>query len=211
MKSPFKFLDAYTLEDKDVFFGRKEEVDRLYEMVFKTPLILVYGMSGTGKTSLIKCGLASRFDGPDWLPVHIRRNANINDSLDAAIEEVLKDRQGSLVEDVSYIFRYYLRPVYFIFDQLEELFIMGNRDEQQQFVESIRELVNAELACKIILVMREEYIGHLYHFEKVLPTIFDHRLRVEPMNSNKVQEVMLQSFKNSTSNWSPRWNSAASR
>ena len=62
MKSPFKFLDAYTLKDKEVFFGREEEVANLYQMVNKNRLILVYGQSGTGKTSLVQCGLAGEFD-----------------------------------------------------------------------------------------------------------------------------------------------------
>ena len=63
MKSPFKFLDAFTLKDKDAFFGRDQEIDTLYSLVYKTPMVLVYGLSGTGKTSLIQCGLANRFDG----------------------------------------------------------------------------------------------------------------------------------------------------
>ena len=132
MRSPFKFLDAYTLADKEVFFGRTEEVEELYEMVFKSPLALVYGMSGTGKTSLIQCGLASRFDGPDWFPIAIRRNDNINDSIKATMGDLLgENQQESLADNVSYLFRYYLRPVYFIFDQLEELFILGSQEEQQ--------------------------------------------------------------------------------
>ena len=62
MKSPFKFLDAFTLKDKDSFFGRDQEIDALYSIVFKTPMLLVYVLSGTVKTSLIHFGLANRFD-----------------------------------------------------------------------------------------------------------------------------------------------------
>ena len=57
-KYPFKFLDSYNQKDKDIFFGRDEEIEALYEMVFQTPILLIYGASGTGKTSLIQCGLA---------------------------------------------------------------------------------------------------------------------------------------------------------
>jgi hypothetical protein len=51
-------LDAYTLNDSAFYFGRDEEITTMYEMVFQTDLLLVYGASGTGKTSLIQCGLA---------------------------------------------------------------------------------------------------------------------------------------------------------
>ncbi len=86
MKSPFKFLDAYTRRDSKHFFGRDEEIEKLYKMVFETPLVLVYGLSGTGKTSLVQCGLASKFDGPDWFPFFIRRNNDINQSLHDEID-----------------------------------------------------------------------------------------------------------------------------
>ena len=86
--SPFKLLDPYTIEDKDIFFGRDHGVvDSLYKMVFQTNLILVYGQSGTGKTSIIKCGLANRFKKTDWFDLYVRRQDNINDALRNAIRK----------------------------------------------------------------------------------------------------------------------------
>ena len=37
-RSPFKFLDPFTLADRSVFFGRDKEVETLYRLVLKTPL-----------------------------------------------------------------------------------------------------------------------------------------------------------------------------
>jgi hypothetical protein len=197
MKSPFKFLDAYELEDKDYFFGRKEEVDALYNMIFKSPLLLVYGLSGTGKTSLIQCGLASRFSGPNWLPFKIRRGKNINDSIGLTLTKAFpkgETPEGNLLGNVSFLYDYYLRPVYLIFDQFEELFILGDEEEQQQFARSIRMLIESNTPCKVILVMREEFHGQLYYLEKEIPSIYDHRLRVEPMGVKKIAEVIHGSF-----------------
>jgi hypothetical protein len=195
MNSPFKFLDAYTLSDRDAFFGRDEEIDALYQLVFKTPLLLVYGLSGTGKTSLVQCGLAGRFDGPDWLPLFIRRQNDLNDSLRAALTHALNGQwRGELVETAAYLYKYYLRPVYLIFDQFEELLILGASEEQERFMRGIQQLLDAQLPCKILLVMREEYLGRLYAFERFVPSIFDFRLRVEPMSAGKVREVLRASF-----------------
>lgn len=197
MRSPFKFLDAYTLQDRDTFFGRETETEELYRMVFKTPLMLLYGISGTGKTSLIQCGLAGKFDGPDWFPIYIRRQNNINDSLRQALDtamEVQEEAPATLAARVSYLYRHYLRPVYLIFDQFEELFILGNREEQQTFIQDLKDLLAQKLPCKVLLTMREEYIGQLYDFEKVIPHLFDFRLRLEPMNLLRVKEVIQQSF-----------------
>lgn len=193
-RSPFKFLDAYTLKDKDVFFGREEETDRLYQLAFQAPLILVYGLSGTGKTSLIQCGLASRYDGADWYPFFIRRQDNINDALAAALRPALGDYQPKdLCDSVSYLYRYYLRPIYLIFDQFEELFILGSAAEQHSYAESIRALVESGLPCRILLVMREEYIGQLYVMEKTIPALFDFRVRVEPMSNARIRDVIKNS------------------
>ncbi|MCB0840135.1 MAG: ATP-binding protein, partial [Bacteroidetes bacterium] len=140
MKSPFKFLDAYTPEDRDVFFGRDQEVETLYQLVFKSRLLLVYGQSGTGKTSLIQCGLGGKFDLTDWYPFHIRRNDDINRSLTEALSGPAggKLRKDSFPETIAYIYKNFLRPVYLIFDQFEELFILGTPEEQEIFITSIQ-------------------------------------------------------------------------
>ena len=80
-KSPFKFLDSYTKEDKDIFFGRDREIEEMYQKVFESKMLLVYGISGTGKTSLINCGLANKFEDSDWLPVSVRRGRSVVESL----------------------------------------------------------------------------------------------------------------------------------
>jgi len=80
-KSPFKFLDPYGKDDINFFFGRDEEIEKLYQSVNKNRIVLVYGLSGTGKTSLVQCGLTERFDVTDWVPFFIRRGCNLNASL----------------------------------------------------------------------------------------------------------------------------------
>ncbi len=195
MKSPFKFLDAYTLEDKEVFFGRREEVLKLFGELKKNRLVLVYGQSGTGKTSLVQCGLASQYELTDWLPISIRRGENINASFSAALEEnlgspMLKDYPST----IQRIFALYLRPIYLIFDQFEELFILGSPEERKQFIDNIETILSARIACRILFVLREEYLPYLYEFELTIPFLMDSRLRVEPMNNVRVKEVMQSSF-----------------
>jgi hypothetical protein len=213
MKSPFKFLDAYTLADKEVFFGRARESKALYQHVHATSLVLVYGLSGTGKTSLVQCGLSQRFDGPDWFPFFIRRGNNINEStLDALTKALVRPATDKdLPTLVNSIFRHYLRPVYLIFDQFEELFTVKNaasgegesiaeaKKEQEQFFESVHALLSRpEVPCKILLIMREEFIGQLYEYERIVPTLFDFRLRVEPMTAGTIQQVVEKTFERFT-------------
>ena len=193
IKSPFKFLDAYTKEDKEIFFGREAETDELYDRIFETNLVLLYGASGTGKTSLILCGLGNRFDSADWMPIFVRRGDHLINSVNEAIHShsirklavdfPLKKRARSLYLD-------YFKPIYLIFDQFEELFILGSKEEQADFFKMIKEMLDENLQCKILISMREEYIAYLSDFEKIIPELFDNRQRIEQMNVTMIEEVI---------------------
>ena len=196
MKSPFQFLDAYTSADKDKFFGRDAEVKQLYKLVNQNRLTLVYGQSGTGKTSMVQCGLASRYKPVDWYPIFIRRGDDLNKSLRNKLAEALGDEPyESCVETIDEIYALHLRPVYLVFDQFEELFIMESEDKNEQttFFKTIAEIVEAKLPCRIVLIMREEYLAHLYEFESIVPTLLNARLRVETMGFQKIAEVIRNS------------------
>jgi len=200
IRSPFQFLDPFTLADRDKFFGRDEEIKQLYDLVFRTPLLLIYGLSGTGKTSLIQCGLASKFDGTDWLPLFIRRQSNINDALTAAINKALPPNapiqtERTTSDTIKALYKHYLRPVFLIFDQFEEIFVLGKPEERKDFIDQIKILLEEESPCTILISIREEYLGQLYPFEKEIPSLFDFRMRVEPMDNAHVKTVLAQSFK----------------
>ena len=126
-------MTPYTLADREIFFGRDQEITDLYRRIFESKILLVYGISGTGKSSLINCGLASRFDDSDWLPVNVRRGSNIIESLNEAFNKQairpLK-KNLSVSEKLQSIYLDHFKPVYFIFDQFEELFIFGSAEEK---------------------------------------------------------------------------------
>lgn len=202
MSSPFKFLDAYTRDDQDQFFGREEETDQLYELVNQNRLVLLYGPSGTGKTSLIQCGLGNRFERTDWLPLFIRRGTHLPTSLQKALVEQWDEEldgnfwekdENPLPRIIEDLFAEYLRPIYLVFDQLEEIFILGDEEEQRIFTEAMADIYDAKLPCRLIFILREEYLAHLYDFEKRIPTLFKRRLRVEAMSASQTEEVVRRS------------------
>jgi energy-coupling factor transporter ATP-binding protein EcfA2 len=244
LKSPFKFLDPFEKKDRESFFGREKEVEKLYDYVNKNRVVLVYGQSGTGKTSIIRCGLANSFDPSDWIPVFIKRHGNLNESLirelSKGVDEIQEkeishlenkifDNKQEAESEVFYtengdiltrephsinvgvqkshrrtiaiilllikrITAKYLRPVYLVFDQFEELLIVDGDAEKDLFISILRFLVNPATtsSCHIIIVMREEYFAWLDQIEKELPDIADRRMRVEPVRA-KVAEAIIKS------------------
>ncbi len=209
---PFKFLDSYERKDKDFFFGRDEEIEALYKMIFETRILLVYGTSGTGKTSLIQCGLANKFESYDWSSLYIRRNDNILYSLDKAVCERTNGKYSpseqktfritDLNAKLTAAYKSALKPIYLIFDQFEELYAIekNNEEEQKNFIAAIKEILSTELPVKIIISIREEYLGYLYEFEREVPELLRKKLRVEPMNLSKVTTVIKSIGSSPTSN-----------
>lgn len=195
MRSPFKFLDSYGADDAAVFFGRTAEVEALYKLTFETGLILLYGASGTGKTSVISCGLANRFDASDWLEVPVRRRADLNASLVEAIHARAKtpiEPGEPLTNMVQSLYLDYFRPIFLIFDQFEELFILGSDEERAKLVADLAVLLASNVNCKVIISIREEYIALLQSFEREIPTLFDHRLRIEAMGASRVVQIVVK-------------------
>lgn len=195
MNAPFKFLDAYKKEDFAVFFGREKETEALYDSLSGVKHLLVYGPSGSGKTSLVECGLRNQFSDADCFALTIRKGENINSSVFARINEILKekisvDEKTAFSDAVERLFAEKYQPVYLLFDQFEELLIQGEQAEKNEFFTRIQQLVRYKVPCRIIFIMREEFIGHLSEFESLFPTIFQHRFRLEKMNRSHVQHVI---------------------
>lgn len=197
MQSPFKFLDTYGREDRHRYFGREKETAQLYNAVFANNLTLLYGASGVGKSSLINCGLANKFYDTDWLPLFIRRNDDINDTITQTILKLLKQQNKefkttdfSIKALLETLYNQSYKPIYLIFDQLEELYTQGTKDEQTIFYNTLKTILNSGLYVKIILSIREEWIASLNRLERVLPTLFENRLRVERMNDYNIGKVI---------------------
>ncbi len=60
---PFFALEAISEARSHLFFGREQETRELVELVHQTPLVMVTGDSGSGKSSLVRAGLVPEFRG----------------------------------------------------------------------------------------------------------------------------------------------------
>lgn len=201
--SPFKFLDSYQKDDKDIFFGRDKEVVDLYDALSGVKQLLLYGPSGSGKTSVIECGLRNQYSDADWFAITIRRGSNLNESFFTKINESLKqkialepaskmpiDTAVNFGKAVEQLFAQRYRPIYLLFDQFEELLILGSDKEKTDFFTGLNQLIQYKLPCRVIFIMREDFIGYLSEFEYLCPSLFQYRFRLEKMGKSNVREVI---------------------
>jgi hypothetical protein len=70
-ENPWPGLAPFEEDDSEFFHGRDGAIDALLQLVDREDLVLLYGSSGLGKTSLLRAGLFPRIPSP-LLPVYIR-------------------------------------------------------------------------------------------------------------------------------------------
>jgi hypothetical protein len=154
-KNPYKGLIPYDENDKDLFYGRENEVRNLFKFIMNNSLIVVMGKFGIGKTSLLNAGVFPKLRENNFLPIRIRLNyaedaPRIMEQINQAIMKKLNDPRHviqlkSKVEDkpTDYInqtetlWEHFHRFNHFdearnknvtpvlVFDQFEEIFTLG--------------------------------------------------------------------------------------
>lgn len=73
-EQPYKFLDYYEPQDAPRFFGRAADTRELVARIYGHRLTLLYGASGTGKTSLLLAGAVPQLEAadPPYATVYVR-------------------------------------------------------------------------------------------------------------------------------------------
>ena len=151
--APYKGLLFFDEADADLFFGREVLITQLSGRVTdlaseaSTRLLAVVGASGSGKSSLIRAGLAVNLKGAGW-DVHIfTPTANPQRVLESTLEGISK--KG-------------LQPTLILVDQFEETFTLC-RDESERiaFIEKLLYLANDQAnQFFVVIALRVDFYSH---------------------------------------------------
>src|SRR5882762_5103074 len=163
--NPFPGLRPFTMEECFLFFGREGQVDDILLKLYANRSIAVMGYSGSGKSSLMFCGLLPVLyggfmteTGPFWQVITVRPGNSPIDNLantvansliqqgrieekDRAIHRaifssVLRSGPQGLVEVAKFLQAQSGENVFFLIDQFEELFHFKNTENEENAGES---------------------------------------------------------------------------
>jgi hypothetical protein len=144
-------------EDQQIFFGREADVDRLFERVLASRLLVMFSKSGLGKTSLLMAGLFPKLRREKaLLPVPIRLNAP-GTPADIIIEAVKQACQRPGVEltsgNTAGVWEFLLSSLIWsgdllltpllVFDQFEEIFTLRDSAFRTTLASELGALVSA--------------------------------------------------------------------
>ncbi len=167
---PFPNLKWFTEKHAEIFFGRGQEIRRLYMQITdvkSAPIVLLYGQSGVGKSSLLEAGLLPRLRQEQTVQYERRDlKKGIGENFIQAFSSELpkKIKTYWIKEEKNNVFT-------FILDQVEGIItnpIHSNHHERKMLVSLLNHCFNDDdksIKGKFVLSLRKE---HLADFESLL-------------------------------------------
>ena len=193
------------------FFGREPASVALTDQILANRLVIVYAKSGLGKTSLLNAGVAPRLREANSLPLFVRVNDIKNGPLHSVFEGVKAEAERQKIEyvpgDTTSLWSFFktvefwrndllLTPV-LILDQFEELFTLQSQEAREGFLSELGYLIRGIAppsqpkiestasegppSIRVVLSLREDFLGLLEEASDHIPEILDHRYRLAPL------------------------------
>lgn len=161
---PFRYLSRFERQHAPIFFGRGAEISLLYEKVTAShfpAVVLVFGQSGVGKSSLLEAGLLPRLEN-SYTIYYVRRSKETG-SLNDLIQILAPSTDQSLLDAWHQKEKTENKPLLIVLDQLEEVYTRPNAnypDEKFDFFNALQNIFaspDKRPKGKIILGYRKEY------------------------------------------------------
>ncbi len=156
MKTRYPGIVSFTTAEADRFFGRDREIKELFRLIVLNQTTVLFGKSGTGKTSLLQAGVAPLLGERGIRPVKLRLNKPDQPIAQQLFEQFDEGEYLPIgTPDTLSLWEYCHRFEYveggeahtplLVFDQFEELFTLygAHPAQQQTFIGQLADLLNA--------------------------------------------------------------------
>ena len=215
LENPFPGLRPYRESESGNFFGQDEQIDRLLEALGDTRFVAVVGVSGSGKSSLVRAGLIAALKAendaadPRWHVASFRPGGdpllNMASALDRTLgfEEprslpLLRRSARGIVDVINSAGLDSGQRILLLVDQFEELFryrradpSLKRQDDAAHFVRLLLEAGSDETTnIYIVITMRSDFIGDCALFYGLAERINEGLFLVPKMQRRQLREVI---------------------
>ena len=179
--SPYVGLDAFSEEDAAYFFGRKRDVALIVANVFASPLTVLYGASGAGKTSVLRAGVVPSLREREiaWTVLDSWADDPAV-ALHAAAPDIATAAEGAPAS---------ARREVLILDAFEDFF--HDCDEAAFAAELARVVTRRGRMSSVLLAIRDDALARLDRFEGRVPGLLDNVLRLDQLDRDAAREAIL--------------------
>lgn len=200
-RNPYKALLDYKLEDAPYFYGRADAIAAMMERMRQGRLTVLHSDSGSGKTSLLQAGLASRLLAAGHFPLYLRpyrqppgqyiKRAFLPDYATQPELARFRDDQISLKGFLERVTHYLGgRQLYIFLDQFEEFFTELDPDAQGVFAARLQDCVESDLPVWWVMALRKEYFSDLRAFSALRP--YDNEYFLPTFRLEEAQDVVTE-------------------
>jgi len=213
---PYPGLMAFEEADAAIYFGRDDDIRALIQRLEARrvqggeKLVVVLGASGSGKSSLVRAGVAPRLkqDLHNWIVLPpFRPQGEPLDELALAIASALGDAKNwrkwrgefegenparalkDLARDLRAAHGQNEAHILITIDQGEELFSGADAGQTERFFEVLNAMLSAQLPYLATMTLRSDYLGHLQQ-ETRLGAPFE-QFGLKPMPLERVRDIVL--------------------
>ena len=160
-KEPFRNLLPFQKEHAGIFFGRGKEIQELYTRIKSIyPIILFYGQSGVGKSSILDAGLLPRLE-EEYEILYVRRGEK---GIVDTFQEILQAENPAQIREKWLEVEKKGKPLIMILDQLEEAYTKTNQERAAVELNGLFRILGecfdtseVQPQGRIILSYRKEY------------------------------------------------------
>ncbi len=201
-------IRPFVLEDKALFNGREQEKRDLFQLIVLHDLVVLFGKSGTGKSSLLQAGVCPDLENRNLHSVFVRFN-NTNQTPETQVYHRLLEG-GYLPDDLTegltlweYFKKFWyadageaMEPVV-VFDQFEELFTLYTPEARQAFISQLASVANGMVPqelrtkgaedwatpprVKFVFSIRSDYLYLLDDLSSEIPAILRCRFQLKAL------------------------------
>jgi hypothetical protein len=208
LQNPYPGLRPFEEEDEALFFGREEQTLELLRRLGERRFVAVLGLSGSGKSSLVRAGLIPALrlgglgdEGGRWRIAKMRPGGDPAHQLSEALDRALGKEEGRLerLRRSSFGLIHAARKgrsrdenLMLLVDQFEEIF--------RQPVEASREFVRLILTALeeggpdygiyVVLTMRSDYLGDCAQFRDLPEALNDSQYLVPRLTAGQRQDAI---------------------
>lgn len=211
-RPPFVGHRTFEADDRDIFFGRERECAELTSVLSQTPIVVVHGPSGSGKSSLLRTALAPALaDGAEVLaPAHVTGKAAFphaalpdhNPHTLAVLAAWSPAESRSVLAQLSLTdfltqrvqATKWSRPrslVVAVIDQLEEIFADAWQERHRDnFFEDLASAVRVAPSLRVVLAIRSDALPGLAGYQKILRINRESAVAVGPLSRDAALEAI---------------------
>jgi tetratricopeptide (TPR) repeat protein len=225
--APYLGLSYYESDDHDRFFGREQESQEVRALWMSNRLVILYGRSGVGKTSLVRAGVIPSImvHDADVLPVGRVSHSSAfptatvphhNPYTFALLSAWSKAASPTSLAGVTVAAFLLARPeitdrydttlpLLAAIDQFEELFsdLPHRRAYREEFVTQLAEAVEALPRLRLLISVREEFVARLLPYETMLVRHGRARFQVRSLRPEAALEAVTRPLKRTRRSFAP--------